>query len=146
MRPEFAGLIAAAERSRSPSTALASAQIVLSEISVAISLTASKSPWLAAGKPASITSTRILSSKRAMAIFSSAVMDAPGLCSPSRKVVSKIINLFDMVCSNQGSGCSGTTQLSACCVSVKELNFGVRVLCAYWRSRRAKPNKRPERG
>lgn len=50
-----------------------------------------------------------------------------------------------MVCSNQGSGCSGTTQLSACCVSVKELNFGVRILRAYWRSRRTKPNKRLER-
>jgi hypothetical protein len=48
---------------------------------------------LAIGNPASIISTFISSSARAMRIFSSRVMDAPGLCSPSRSVVSKMINL-----------------------------------------------------
>jgi hypothetical protein len=45
------------------------------------------------GKPASITSTRIFSRALAMRTFSSRVMDAPGLCSPSRKVVSKMMSL-----------------------------------------------------
>src|SRR5262249_7637239 len=54
-------------------------------------LTAAKSPLDDAGNPASITSTRNRSSYRAMRIFSSLVIDAPGLCSPSRKVVSKTI-------------------------------------------------------
>ncbi|CAK0780068.1 hypothetical protein CCP4SC76_7200008 [Gammaproteobacteria bacterium] len=43
------------------------------------------------GKPASMTSTRIRSSALAILTFSSLVMEAPGLCSPSRRVVSKII-------------------------------------------------------
>jgi hypothetical protein len=51
---------------------------------------ASKSPGEAAAKPASMTSTRMRSSWRATRSFSSLVMEAPGLCSPSRKVVSKI--------------------------------------------------------
>jgi hypothetical protein len=34
-----------------------------------------------------------------MRSFSSRVMDAPGDCSPSRKVVSKMINWSDMVLS-----------------------------------------------
>ena len=64
---------------------------VLSLIASATALTDSKSPLEAAGNPASITSTRIRSSWRAMRTFSSRVIDAPGLCSPSRSVVSKII-------------------------------------------------------
>jgi hypothetical protein len=43
-----------------------------------------------AAKPASITSTRSRSSCRAMRSFSSFVMEAPGDCSPSRSVVSKM--------------------------------------------------------
>ena len=58
----------------------------------AMALTASKSPLELAAKPASITSTLSRSSWRAMRSFSSLVMDAPGDCSPSRKVVSKMIN------------------------------------------------------
>jgi hypothetical protein len=57
----------------------------------AIALTASKSPLEEAAKPASITSTRSRSSCLAMRSFSSRVIDAPGLCSPSRRVVSKMI-------------------------------------------------------
>ena len=41
---------------------------------------------------ASMTSTFSLSSCLAMRIFSSRVMEAPGDCSPSRKVVSKIMS------------------------------------------------------
>jgi hypothetical protein len=56
---------------------------------------------LAMGKPASITSTRIRSSILAMRTFSSLVIDAPGLCSPSRKVVSKMINWVHAKVSNR---------------------------------------------
>jgi len=54
------------------------------------------------GKPASMTSTRIFSSWRATRIFSSLVMEAPGLCSPSRKVVSKMNNWFFMISLRKG--------------------------------------------
>ena len=56
----------------------------------AISLTAWKSPSEVIGKPASITSTPMSSSISATSSFSSKVMVAPGHCSPSRSVVSKI--------------------------------------------------------
>ncbi|OPX72149.1 MAG: hypothetical protein A4E43_01605 [Methanosaeta sp. PtaB.Bin005] len=42
------------------------------------------------GKPASITSTPISSSRRAISSFSSALKTTPGICSPSRKVTSQI--------------------------------------------------------
>ena len=48
------------------------------------------SPGDAAGKPASITTTPRSSSFFALRSFSSSVIVAPGLCSPSRSVVSKI--------------------------------------------------------
>ena len=57
----------------------------------ATACTASKSPSLAAGKPASITSTRMRSSCLPMRTLSSRVIEAPGLCSPSRMVVSNMI-------------------------------------------------------
>src|SRR5579863_255791 len=75
------------------SFARASEQTVLSLTIDAIVLIASKSPFELAAKPASITSTRIRSNCFAMRIFSSFVIDAPGDCSPSRNVVSKIISL-----------------------------------------------------
>ncbi len=56
----------------------------------AISDTASKSPIDAIGKPASMMSTPIVSRSSATASFSSWVMVAPGHCSPSRRVVSKM--------------------------------------------------------
>jgi hypothetical protein len=93
MRPEFAPLIASPARSMSRSNARARPHTVLSLMVAATAFTDSKSPLLAAGNPASITSTRMRSSWRAMRTFSSRVIEAPGLCSPSRKVVSKIINL-----------------------------------------------------
>ena len=57
---------------------------------LAISLTAAKSPSEAIGKPASMMSTPMASSSSATSSFSSWVMVAPGHCSPSRNVVSKI--------------------------------------------------------
>jgi len=81
--------MASAARSMSGNPVRARAAIVLSLTVRATACTASKSPLLAAGNPASITSTRMRSSTLAMRTFSSLVMDAPGLCSPSRSVVSK---------------------------------------------------------
>src|SRR5437763_9364979 len=52
--------------------------------------TASKSPSLAIGKPASRMSTPSSTSLRAIRSFSGTVMLQPGDCSPSRKVVSKM--------------------------------------------------------
>ena len=70
--------------------------------SLAISLTAWKSPSEVIGNPASITSTPISSSISAISSFSSKLMVAPGHCSPSRKVVSNIMtrslsDLFTLV-------------------------------------------------
>src|SRR5690242_18532326 len=96
-RPDFAPLSASPARRMSVSLARASAHTVLSLIAPAIALTAAKSPFDDAGKPASITSTRNRSSCLAMRIFSSLVIDAPGLCSPSRNVVSKMIKWSDML-------------------------------------------------
>src|SRR6266581_1110074 len=92
MRPDLAGLTASRARAMSLSEARHKAATVLSLMASATALTASKSPLEAAGNPASMTSTRIFSSSRAMRTFSSRVIDAPGLCSPSRKVVSNMIN------------------------------------------------------
>ena len=55
--------------------------------------TPSKSPGEEAAKPASITSTPRASSARAISTFSSGVSAMPGDCSPSLKVVSKIVIL-----------------------------------------------------
>ncbi|SFV82731.1 hypothetical protein MNB_SUP05-6-191 [hydrothermal vent metagenome] len=63
---------------------------------LATACTAAKSPGDAMAKPASITSTFIFSNTLAMRTFSSLVIDAPGDCSPSRSVVSKIISLSDI--------------------------------------------------
>ena len=58
------------------------------------SVTASKSPGDAIGNPASIISTPSSSNTLAICIFSSKLIDAPGDCSPSRIVVSKMYTLF----------------------------------------------------
>jgi hypothetical protein len=50
------------------------------------------------GKPASITSTPRIASWRAISSFSETERDAPGDCSPSRKVVSKIITFYSDIC------------------------------------------------
>ena len=62
-------------------------------ISRAICRTDAKSPSEATGKPASMISTPIFSSWRAIRSFSSGFMLAPGDCSPSLSVVSNIKTL-----------------------------------------------------
>ncbi len=93
MRQDFAPFSASMPRWMSLSLARHSPATVRSLITLATALTASKSPLEDAGKPASITSTFMRSSWRAMRSFSSLVIEAPGDCSPSRMVVSKMINL-----------------------------------------------------
>jgi hypothetical protein len=56
---------------------------------LAIRLTASNSPSETAAKPASITSTPNSSRRCAMRSLFSGTRDTPGVCSPSRRVVSK---------------------------------------------------------
>ena len=56
--------------------------------------TESKSPSDDAAKPASITSTPSFSSCLAIITFCSQVILAPGDCSPSRSVVSKILTIL----------------------------------------------------
>src|SRR5436190_15364387 len=81
---------ASAARVMSRSFARASEHTVEPLIAWAIAFTASKSPFDDAAKPASMTSTLSRSSWRAMRSFSSLVIEAPGDCSPSRRVVSKM--------------------------------------------------------
>jgi hypothetical protein len=57
----------------------------------AMSFTASSSPSETAANPASITSTPSSSSLLAMRSLFSGVKDTPGVCSPSRRVVSKTL-------------------------------------------------------
>ena len=83
-------------RSISLSRALAREHIVESFTAFATAWTASKSPCEAIAKPASITSTFIFSKLLAIRTFSSLVIEAPGDCSPSLKVVSNIINFLDI--------------------------------------------------
>src|SRR5471032_1224002 len=95
MRLRSAGASASAARAMSRSLARDSEQMVDSRTTEAIALMDSKSPCDAAAKPASMTSTRRRSSCLAMWTFSSLVIDAPGDCSPSRKVVSKMMRRLD---------------------------------------------------
>ncbi len=57
----------------------------------AIRATDSKSPFEAIGKPASMMSTPRRASCWAISSFSVWFIEAPGACSPSRSVVSKIL-------------------------------------------------------
>ena len=90
MRGRFACFTASQQRSMSPMLARASPQITAFLAWPAIFETASKSPSDAMGNPASMMSTPISSSSAAIWSFSASVMVAPGDCSPSRRVVSKI--------------------------------------------------------
>ncbi len=93
MRGATAGLMASAARSMSASPVRARAHTRASLMISATAFTEAKSPGLEAGKPASMTSTFSRSRARAMRSLSSRLMAAPGLCSPSRMVVSKMISL-----------------------------------------------------
>ena len=103
MREWAASLRASAAREMSRSLARDRPQMVASLMARAMACTASKSPIELAGNPASITSTLRRSSWRAIRSFSSRVMDAPGDCSPSRKVVSKMISLSVMGSCSRGN-------------------------------------------
>ena len=91
MRGRFANFSASAAESMSLSTARVSAHTTAaSPVSSEMRRTDSKSPGLEMGKPASMTSTFRRRSWRAMTSFSSVFIEAPGDCSPSRSVVSKM--------------------------------------------------------
>ena len=91
MRRRSAGCSASAARSMSPLAARARPHTTDFFRSLATSCTAAKSPSEAMGKPASITSTPMASRTSATRSFSGTVIEQPGDCSPSRKVVSKMI-------------------------------------------------------
>ena len=90
MRGRSAAFKASAQRSISGRVARERPQTVAFFTRFAISRTASKSPLDAIGKPASMMSTPISSRTSEMRSFSSIFIDAPGDCSPSRRVVSKM--------------------------------------------------------
>ena len=106
MRFCAAGSRASAARSMSAVLARASEQTTLSLIFFATSLTARKSPSEAIAKPASMTSTPICSSSSAIRSFSLTVIEAPGDCSPSRRVVSKMMMRSSVTTSGRTLACS----------------------------------------
>jgi hypothetical protein len=69
----------------------ARAQVTGPSTSVAMRATASVWAGDEMGKPASMTSTFRSANLWAMRTFSETVIEAPGACSPSRRVVSKIV-------------------------------------------------------
>ena len=83
----------------------------------AMARTAARSSGDAAGKPASMTSTPSRASARATSSFSADVIVAPGHCSPSRSVVSKIRTypsvMLALVSAAVLQGCSVTLGASA---------------------------------
>ncbi len=90
MRGRLACFTASPARSMSASPARDRPHTTARLTRLAISVTAAKSPSEAIGKPASMMSTPMSSRKSATSSFSSKVMVAPGHCSPSRRVVSKM--------------------------------------------------------
>ena len=90
MRGRSAPFTASAARRMSPGAARASPAITGPRTASLMRLTLSKSSLEAMGKPASITSTPSSARASAMRSFSDNVMEKPGDCSPSRRVVSKM--------------------------------------------------------
>src|SRR5438132_8068242 len=80
--------------SMSSFSALARAQTSAERPALAIRRTPSCSPFEVIGKPASMTSTPSLSSACAIWSFSSGMSETPGVCSPSRSVVSKTLTIL----------------------------------------------------
>ena len=93
MRGTSASRTASQQTRTSCSMARASPAMRAPLTSRAIRATDSKSPLEATGKPASITSTPRRASWWAISSFSVWFSDAPGACSPSRSVVSKIFTV-----------------------------------------------------
>ena len=96
MRGLALSLMASQARSMSPGRVRQSAAMAGPWTLRATIRTAAKSSSEAIGKPASITSTFSAASCRAMRSFSWGCMLQPGLCSPSRSVVSNIWIRSDM--------------------------------------------------
>ena len=93
IRERSAGRSDSPARSISAGLQRARAAITGRRISCATSSTACASSSDAIGKPASMMSAPSASIWRASRIFSSVFIEKPGDCSPSRRVVSKMINL-----------------------------------------------------
>ena len=91
MRGRAADLTASAARRMSPRWERARPATTGPRTFSAIARTLSKSPGLAIGNPASITSAPSSASAWAMRSFSSRFIEKPGDCSPSRSVVSKMM-------------------------------------------------------
>ena len=91
MRARRASRIASQQRSTSAAAVRERPQMTGPLTPRAMACTDSKSPWLATGKPASITSTPRRASCSAISSFSPWSSEMPGDCSPSRRVVSKMI-------------------------------------------------------
>ena len=91
IRHRSAPFSASAARSTSPVAVLASAAITGPRTELAIWRTASNSPGDEIGNPASMMSTLSRASCSAISSFSGWVSAMPGACSPSRRVVSKIL-------------------------------------------------------
>ena len=103
IRDRFAPLTASHNVSMSFLIARASPVTIGPLTSRATAWTDSKSPGEEAGKPASMISTPSAASCRAIFTFCSFASFAPGTCSPSRSVVSKM-NTFPDISSSLSSG------------------------------------------
>ncbi len=88
---------AAAAASTSPGRHRARAATSQSRTAAATRATAAASSGEDAGKPASIVAAPKASSLRASSTFSSAAKCTPGVCSPSRRVVSNMRTFLDMI-------------------------------------------------
>ena len=91
MRLRSAGRRASAARRMSAWPVRARPQMTGPLMVRAMAWTLSKSPVLAMGKPASITSTPSSARASAMRSFSVRFIEKPGDCSPSRRVVSNMM-------------------------------------------------------
>jgi len=117
-RDRSAGRSASPARSMSRSWQRASAAMTGRRTSCATPRTPRKSPSEAAGNPVSMTSTPSTSSWRASRSFSSGVMELPGACSPSRRVVSKMTtsrSIPGFSSDEKRRGLSGSAALGLCC-------------------------------
>src|SRR6185369_12906655 len=94
IRGRAAYFSASAARATSSSEVRQSAATLTFRHWAATALTAAKSPSEAIGKPASMMSTPRSWSFCAIRTFSVRFIEQPGDCSPSRKVVSKMLTLF----------------------------------------------------
>ena len=107
MRERRAGFTDSAAHSMSAGLQRARPAMTGPSISDAMRRTASASSFDAMGNPASITSTPSTWSWRASRSFSAVFIEKPGACSPSRRVVSKMISLS-----------SATVSLPDCVLSI----------------------------